>query len=776
MSTPKNTQHRHVGKPIKHDSAELHVTGKAQYTDDLPEPRHTLYAAIGISQHAHAHLRQVNLDAVRQAPGVLAVITATDIPGVNHLGGIMQDEPVLAVDKVEYLGQSIFAVAATSVEAARRAVLLADIDYEPLPHNLDIQQAVEQQQFLLPSKTLQRGQADDKLQQAQHTLSGSFHLGGQEQFYLEGMVAMALPREHGDLHIYNSTQHPHHDQKVVADILGLTEKDIVVECRRMGGAFGGKESQPSLFAAIAALLALKTGQPVKLRLDRDDDITITGKRHCYDIQYEAGFNDAGMLQAIKLVYASRCGISADLSGPVNDRSMFHADNAYYLEHIDIVSHRCKTHSQSNTAFRGFGGPQGMMAIEYVLDDVARHLQLDPLQVRRANFYGCNGVRNQTPYGMEVEDNIIQRIVDELEITAVYQQRRAAIAQFNRNSPWLKKGIALTPVKFGISFTATFYNQAGALIHIYSDGSVQVNHGGLEMGQGLYTKIIQIVADTLQIPLAQIRCTATRTDKVPNASATAASSGSDLNGMAARDAASTLKQRLIHFAAAHYAVDETAIEFANGQIHIAQQSLSFAELAHLAWLNRIPLSATGFYRTPKIHYDPDTMTGRPFYYFAYGAAVSEVIIDTLTGENKVIQVDILHDVGQSLNSALDKGQIEGGFIQGMGWLTTEQLWWNEAGRLQTHAPSTYKIPVAGDMPSVFTVKLLDNNANAEPTIYRSKAVGEPPLMLAMSVFFALRDAIASVGDYRHQPPLHAPATPEAILTAVQQVQQMAMEEQ
>lgn len=768
--TLAQTQPRHsVGTPTQHDSAELHVTGAAHYTDDIPEPRGTLYAAIGISQQAHARLRSVNLEPVWQAPGVVAVITAADIPGVNHLGGSMKDETVLAVDTVEYIGQSIFAVAATSVEAARRAAKLAEIDYEILPHNLDIQQALAQQQFVLPSKFLQRGQPDTALQQAAHKISGGFHLGGQEQFYLEGMVAMALPREHGDVLVYNSTQHPHHDQKVVADVLGLTEKDVVIECRRMGGAFGGKESQPSLFASLAALLALKTGRAVKLRLDRDDDITITGKRHCYDIQYEVGFDDAGVLQAVKLVYASRCGISADLSGPVNDRSMFHADNAYYLEHVDIASYRCKTNSQSNTAFRGFGGPQGMIAIEYIMDDVARHLQLDPLQVRRANFYGTDGTRSRTHYGMEVEDNIIHRIVDELEISADYQQRRAAIRAFNRNSPWLKKGIALTPVKFGISFTATFYNQAGALLHIYSDGSVQLNHGGMEMGQGLYTKVSQVVAEELQVPLSCIRCTATRTDKVPNASATAASSGSDLNGMAARDAAQQLKQRLTAFAASHYGVEAAAVVFHHGEVQVGEQTLSFKELAHAAWMNRVSLSATGFYRTPKIHYDPQTMTGRPFYYFAYGAAVSEVMIDTLTGENRVLRVDILHDVGQSLNPALDIGQIEGGFIQGMGWLTTEELWWDAKGRLRTHAPSTYKIPVAGDIPPVFNVKLLENNANVEPTIYRSKAVGEPPLMLAMSVFFALRDAVASVGDYRLQPPLQPPATPEAILGAVQAVQ-------
>ncbi|MGB0848511.1 MAG: xanthine dehydrogenase molybdopterin binding subunit [Thiolinea sp.] len=771
-----------IGKPIKHDSGHLHVTGSARYTDDLPEPKNTLYAAIGLSPHAHANILSINLDKVRQAEGVVSVITAADIPGANHLGGPAQDEPVLATDKVEYIGQSIFAVAATSVGAARRAARLAEIEYEVLPHNLDIRSAVEQEQFVLPTKTLKRGEPDQALNNARHRLSGQFELGGQDQFYLEGMIAFAQPREHGDMLVYNSTQHPHHDQIVVAGVLNRSQKDIVIECRRMGGGFGGKESQPSLFASIAALLADKTQRPVKLRIDRDDDMTITGKRHCFDIRYEVGFDERGLIQGLKLDYASRCGISADLSGPVNDRTMFHADNAYYLEHLDIVSYRAKTNSQSNTAFRGFGGPQGMMAIEYVIDDIARHLQLDPLAVRRLNFYASSedaakGQRNTTHYGMEVEDNIIQRIVDELVVSSDYQQRRTDMIEFNRHHRYQKRGIALTPVKFGISFTATFFNQAGALIHIYNDGTVQLNHGGMEMGQGLYTKVAQVVAEELQIDLSQIRCTATSTDKVPNASATAASSGSDLNGMAAQDAARKLKQRLTDFAADEYGTSRDAITFHDGQVIIRQQTgnekhLSFAELANAAWLNRVSLSATGFYKTPKIHYDQASMTGRPFYYFAYGAAVSEVEIDTLTGENRILRADILHDVGNSLNPALDIGQIEGGFIQGAGWLTTEALWWNDAGRLMTHAPSTYKIPVAGDIPTEFNVKLLENNINPEKTIYRSKAVGEPPLMLAMSVFFALRDAVAAVADYRVNPRLHAPATPEAILNAIDQLEQGA----
>lgn len=763
--------HQYVGKDQHHESAHLHVRGEARYIDDLPEPKGTLYAAVGMSSQAHAYLKKIDLTRVRQAVGVLAVISAADIPGENHMGGSLKDEPVFAVDQVEYLGQSIFAVAATSIEAARCAVLLADIEYQVLPHNLDIRTAVTAQQFVLPTKTLERGSAKTAIAHALHQLAGSFKLGGQEQFYLEGQIAFALPQEDGQLLIHSSTQHPHHVQEVVATMLKRTLNDIVVECRRMGGGFGGKESQPSFFACVAGLLAQQTGRPVKYRVDRDDDIMLTGKRHCFDIGYQVGFDAQGLIQGIELDYASRCGISADLSGPVNDRSMFHADNAYFLENVSIVSYRCKTNSQSNTAFRGFGGPQGMMGIEYVVDEIARHLQLDPLEVRKANFYGKNGVRDLTQYGMQVEDNIIHELVGELAETAQYRARRAAIRAFNQSSQWVKKGIALTPVKFGISFTATFLNQAGALIHIYNDGTVQLNHGGTEMGQGLFTKVAQVVAEELQIPMELIRCTASSTEKVPNASATAASSGSDMNGMAAQAAAQILKQRLLDFLAEHYQLPAGEIEFKAGQVRVGSKAeMSFAELAHLAWFNRVSLSATGFYKTPKIHYDPQTMSGRPFYYFAYGAAVSEVEVDTLTGEYRVQQVDILHDVGESLNPALDIGQIEGGFVQGMGWLTTEELWWDQQGRLRTHAPSTYKIPVAGDVPERFKVRLVDKKPNREATIYRSKAVGEPPLMLAMSVFFALKDAVESVGDYQQRSGLNAPATPEAVLMAIESLRE------
>jgi xanthine dehydrogenase large subunit len=754
-----------VGTSLPHESAHLHVSGEARYTDDIPEPIGTLHAAIGMSERAHARIESMDLEPVRRAPGVVDVITAEDVPGINNIGGIVQDDPIFADGLVEYVGQSVFAVAATSVEHARRAAGLAVIEYEDLEPILDIDTALEKQSFVIPTMKLSRGDAAQAISNAAHRLDGTFRFGGQDQFYLEGHIAFALPKEDDDMLVFSSSQHPSEVQSVVAHALGKTAKDVVVECRRMGGGFGGKETQPALFASIAAILASRTGRAVKVRPDRDTDMVMTGKRHGYRVDYDVGFDQQGVIQGIEFMFASRCGMSADLSGPVNDRTMFHADNAYFLENVSITSHRCKTNTVSNTAFRGFGGPQGMMAIEWVIDEIARSLKVDPLDVRMRNFYGT-GERDTTPYQMTVEDNRLMDIVPELERSSDYRRRRVEIDEFNASSELLKKGIALTPVKFGISFTATFYNQAGALILIYSDGTVQLNHGGTEMGQGLFTKVAQVVAEELQIDISRIRCTASDTAKVPNASATAASSGSDLNGMAAQAAARTLKERLTKFAAGEHGVSLEEVEFRNDQVHIGRETLSFSELANKAWLGRVSLSATGFYRTPKIHYDRDTLTGRPFYYFAYGAAVSEVVIDVLTGEYKVPRVDILHDVGESLNPAIDMGQIEGGFIQGMGWLTTEELWWNAKGELQTHAPSTYKIPVASDLPEVFNVNLLESGRNNEPTIHRSKAVGEPPLMLAISVFHALKDAVSSVGKHQLSPHIGAPATPEKVLMAIE----------
>jgi xanthine dehydrogenase large subunit len=752
-----------VGKPLPHDSAHLHVSGTAAYTDDLPEPRGLLHIGIGKSRKAHARIRDIGLEDVLAADGVVDVCVAADIPGANNCGPIVHDEKILATDEVEFVGQAIFAVAANTVDQARKAAKLGQIDYADLEAILNAETAVVKQSFVLPSETLARGDARKAIDTAPHRLQGRLDLGGQDQFYLEGHVAMAIPQEDNGLLVYSSTQHPDEVQHLVAEATGRDAKDVVCICRRMGGAFGGKESQAATIACIAALMTVKTGRACKLRLDRDDDMIMTGKRHDFVINYDVGFDATGRIQGIDFTFASRCGISADLSGPVNDRTMFHCDNTYFLENVRIESHRCKTNTVSNTAFRGFGGPQGMFAIEHVIDDIARTLGVDPLAVRRRNFYGIDE-RNVTQYGQTIEDNIIADIIDKLESDADYKARRQEMRAFNEASPVLKRGIAMTPVKFGISFTATHLNQAGALVHVYKDGTVHLNHGGTEMGQGLFIKVAQVVADEFGIDIDRIRNNPSDTSKVPNASATAASSGSDMNGKAAQIAARKIRDRLTEFAARHFAVNEKDIGFAGGSVVVGDKTLDFAELVQLAWFDRVPLSATGFYKTPKINYDRETFSGRPFFYYAYGAAVSEVIVDTLTGENRILRVDILHDCGEPLNPAMDLGQVEGGFVQGAGWLTSEELWWNEKGELQTHAPSTYKIPTCSDLAPDFRVTLLENAANREDTIYRSKAVGEPPFMLALSVFHALRDAIATAEN--PLPELGAPATPEALLRAIE----------
>jgi len=752
-----------VGEALPHDSAHLHVSGRAAYTDDLPEPRDLLHVAVGMSSKAHARLRSIDLSDVLAAEGVVDVCLAENIPGDNNCGPIVHDEQIFATDTVEYAGQAVFAVAARTADQARKAALRAKIDYEELEPILDALTALERGAFVLPSETLARGDAAAAIGDAPHRLQRRFHMGGQDQFYLEGHIAMCLPQEDNGLLVYSSTQHPDEVQHLVAKATDRSAKDVVCICRRMGGAFGGKESQAATIACIAALMTVKTGRPCKLRLDRDADMIMTGKRHDFVVDYDVGFDDTGRIKGIDFRFASRCGISADLSGPVNDRTMFHCDNAYFLENVRIESHRCRTNTVSNTAFRGFGGPQGMVAIEYAIDDIARTLGLDPLDVRRRNFYGI-GERNVTQYGQTVDDNILEMIADRLEADADYRARRAEIRAFNASGGILKRGIALTPVKFGISFTATHLNQAGALVHVYKDGSVHLNHGGTEMGQGLYIKVAQVVADELGLPVSFIRINAADTSKVPNASATAASSGSDMNGKAAQAAARKIRTRLTEFAAKHFSVNESTIEFGDGRVSVGSRTLEFAELVQLAWADRVSLSATGFYKTPKINYDRETFSGRPFFYFAYGVAVSEVVVDTLTGENRILRVDIVHDCGDSLNPAMDLGQVEGGFVQGAGWLTAEELWWNDAGELQTHAPSTYKIPTCSDLAPEFNVTLLENAANREDTIYRSKAVGEPPFMLAISVFHAIRDAIAT--DSNPLPALDTPATPEAVLRAIE----------
>ncbi|WP_323121758.1 xanthine dehydrogenase molybdopterin binding subunit [Burkholderia alba] len=757
----------HVSRP--HESAHLHVSGRATYTDDIPIVAGTLHAALGLSAKAHARIVSMDFDAVRATPGVVAVFTADDIPGVNDCGPIVHDDPVLAQGIVQFVGQPVFIVVATSHEAARLAARRARIEYDELPAILTPQQARAAESYVIAPLKLARGDAAAKLAQAAHRDAGEMTLGGQEQFYLEGQIAYAVPKDDDGMHVYCSTQHPSEMQHLVAHVLGVASHNVLVECRRMGGGFGGKESQSGLFACCAALAAWKLLCPVKLRPDRDDDMMITGKRHDFHYRYDVGYDAAGRIDGVSLDMTSRCGFSADLSGPVMTRAVCHFDNAYWLSDVAIAGYCGKTNTQSNTAFRGFGGPQGAFAIEYILDDVARSLGLDPLDVRYTNLYGKTE-RNVTPYGQVVEDNVLPELLAELEATSAYRERRAKVRAFNANNAVLKKGIAITPVKFGIAFNVTHFNQAGALVHIYTDGSLLVNHGGTEMGQGLNTKVAQVVAHELGIRFERIRVTATDTSKVANTSATAASTGSDLNGKAAQDAARQLRERLAAFAAERFGngtVGAGEVRFADDSVRVGDTAVPFDEVIAKAYLARVQLWSDGFYATPKLYWDQAKLQGRPFFYYSYGAAVAEVVIDTLTGEMRVLRADALHDVGASLNPALDIGQVEGAFVQGMGWLTTEELWWNAGGKLMTHAPSTYKIPTVNDCPPDFRVNLFDNR-NAEDSIHRSKAVGEPPLLLPFSVFFAVRDAVAAVGDYRINPPLNAPATGEAILRAVQTV--------
>jgi xanthine dehydrogenase large subunit len=757
-----------AGEPVRHESAHLHVTGQALYCDDIPLPAGTLHAAFGLSRIAHGRITAIDLGAVQTEPGVVAIALATDVPGENNYGSVLNDDPIFAGPQIDYAGQPLFAVAATSYAAARRAVARARVTCEELTAILDIRAALAANSYILPTQRVVRGDPETHLAAAANRLQGSVTIGGQDHFYLEGQVAIAIPQEDGGMLVHSSTQHPTEVQHIVAHALHRPAHSITVQCRRMGGGFGGKESQPALIAAAAAVLAVKTRRPVKLRLDRDVDMLMTGKRHDFLADYDVGFDADGRISALKIMLASRCGYSADLSGPVNDRALCHLDNAYFLEHVDIVSHRCRTHTVSNTAFRGFGGPQGMMVIEQIIDDIARHLRIDPLDVRRRNLYGIED-RNVTHYGQEVEDNILSPIIEQLADSGRYEERRREVARWNATHPLIRRGLALTPVKFGISFNATVYNQAGALVHIYTDGTILLNHGGTEMGQGLFTKVAQVVASEFSLPLSAIRVSATDTSKVPNTSATAASSGSDLNGKAAQAAAQMLRERLVDWAAQTHGVRKQDITFDNGKVHVGEQTLTFEALVRQAYGARVQLSATGFYRTPKIHWDRAQFQGRPFFYFAYGAAISEVAIDTLTGEARVLRADILHDAGKSLNPAIDLGQIEGGYLQGTGWLTTEELWWNPHGELKTHAPSTYKIPTASDWPAETHIAFYDA-PNREDTIFRSKAVGEPPLMLAISVFHAIRDAVASCGKAGCQPALTAPATGEAILSAIGSVRE------
>ena len=791
-----------AGRSEFHESSRAQVAGAASYVDDIPEVRGTLYAAPVLSSVAHGRLLGVDATAALAMPGVRDVIFARDIPGDAMLASFAQDEPVFAQDTVQHVGQVIGIVVAGSVMQARRAARKVVCRIEPLPVILTVQDALAAKSYVMPPVHVTRGDAGQALKSAMHTLDGQLDVGGQEHFYLEGQIAYVVPQEQGQWTVYASTQHPGEVQHWVSHALGIDNHAVRVECRRMGGGFGGKETQAGHMAVWAAIAAYKLRCPVKLRLDRDDDFMVTGKRHPFAYDYTVGFDARGRITGLRLMMAANCGFSADLSGPVADRAIFHADNAYYLQDVDIWSYRLKTNTQSHTAFRGFGGPQGVIVIEHIMGDIAHKLQIDPLDVRMHNLYSdeltnpstgsgrtAQGVtvdsgnakqdkpvrtelveaqrRNTTHYQMKVEDNILQPLLSTLELTAQYRRRRAAISAWNDDSPVIKRGIAITPVKFGISFTATLFNQAGALVHVYTDGSVQVNHGGTEMGQGLNTKVCQIVADELGVAFEQVLTTASDTSKIPNASATAASAGTDLNARAAQYAARNVRDNLAQFVAGLDYCGAGAVSFGNGQVSTPKGSRAFTDVVKLAYANRIQLWSDGFYRTPKIHYDKTTLTGRPFYYFAYGAACTEVAIDTLTGESRVLKVDILHDVGTSINPAIDIGQIEGGFVQGMGWLTTEQLVWNDKGVLSTHAPSTYKIPATGDIPEHFNVDLWPE-PNREDNVFGSKAVGEPPFMLAISVYEAFRNAIAAAAPAHKSGTmvrLSAPATPENVLAAL-----------
>ncbi|WP_413730428.1 xanthine dehydrogenase molybdopterin binding subunit [Sodalis sp. RH22] len=753
-----------VGQPQPHESAAKHVSGDAIYIDDRPELPHQLHLAPRLSEHAHALITRVDTSPCYLMPGVERVMTWRDVPGELDIGPVVAGDPLLAKDRVDYAGQVILVVAARDPVIARRAAAAAVIEYQPLPAVLDIEEALEKALYVDAPHCHRRGDPDAALAAAPRRLQGSLRMGGQEHFYLESQVASVIPGEDGAMQVFSSTQHPTEVQKLVASVLGVDMKDITVDMRRMGGGFGGKETQAAGPACLCALAARLTGKPAKMRLSRRDDMLMTGKRHPFLVRYDVGFNARGHLLGLKLELAANCGYSADLSPSIVDRAMFHADNAYYLADVLITGYRCRTNTASNTAFRGFGGPQGMLAIEHIIEHIARETGLDPLSVRRLNYYGKT-TRNITHYQQPVEDNLLDELTDALETSAGYRQRRREIIAYNAASPILKRGLALTPVKFGISFTAGFLNQAGAMLLMYTDGTLQLNHGGTEMGQGLHTKVIQVVAQVLGVNPAKIRITATDTGKIPNTSPTAASSGADLNGKAAQSAAETLKQRLVTMLCRVHHAEPEQINFRNGMVDVAGRIFTLGEVAELAHLQQVSLASQGYYATPSLYYDRQQAAGRPFYYFAYGVACSEVVVDTLTGEYRLLRADILHDVGDSLNPAIDIGQVEGGFIQGMGWLTSEELIWNARGRLLTDGPATYKIPTIGDTPAQLNVHLLQNRANPKQTVFHSKAVGEPPFMLAISVWCAIRDAVASLADYRRLPDIDAPATPERVLAAV-----------
>ncbi len=794
-----------VTKPLPHDAAPLHVAGAARYVDDIPTPKGALHLAFGLSPIAKGTITTMDLSAVKAADGVVMVMTAQDLPFANDVSPSIHDEPLLSDGTVHYIGQPVFLVVASSHLAARKAARLGKMDFDEDTPILTVEEALAaNSRFEDGPRIYAKGDADAAISGAAHVIEGAFELGGQEHFYLEGQAALAVPNEGADMLVHSSTQHPTEIQHKVADALGVPMHAVRVETRRMGGGFGGKESQGNALAVACAVAARATGKACKMRYDRDDDMIITGKRHAFRISYKAGFDKNGHIQGVSFLHHAICGWAQDLSLPVADRAMLHADNAYLLPHARIESHRLKTNTQSATAYRGFGGPQGMVGIERVMDHAAHELGLDPVELRRRNYYepahkavenaptekplghpdphedltsrgavatGDAPVRalptggNTTPYGMEVSDFELHGMTAALLTSSNYVARKAAIDEWNATNGVIKKGIAFSPVKFGISFTLTHLNQAGALVHVYQDGSVHLNHGGTEMGQGLFQKVAQVAASRFGIPLDMVKITATDTAKVPNTSATAASSGSDLNGMAVKAACDTIRDRMADYLAERHQADPSSVTFADGYVSVGAERYTFAEAAALTYQGRISLSATGFYKTPKIEWDRIKGRGRPFFYFAYGAAITEVAVDTLTGENRILRADILHDAGASLNPALDIGQVEGGYVQGAGWLTTEELVWDGTGNLRTHAPSTYKIPACSDRPDIFNVALWEAE-NREDTIYRSKAVGEPPFMLGISAWLALSNAVAACGD--GYPALNAPATAEEVWRGVQRM--------
>ena len=756
------------GTDVIHESAHLHVTGGATFTDDMPELAGTLYAAIIKSPVAHGELIGDGIDreAILKAHGVVAVYTAKDIPGENNCGPIVHDDPFLAVGKVEFLGQAVAVVVAREMLYAREAAHNAKVLVKELKPILTIDEAMAAQSFVMPAKGITRGNASEAIANAPRKVKGSTETGQQEQFYMEGQITYAVPREDGQLTLFCSTQHPDGNQREAASALNLSTNDVEVICRRMGGGFGGKEGNASIFSQSAALAAFKLQKPVKLRVNRDDDMMITGKRHDFRIDYEVGYDNEGRILGADITLMSRCGYSIDYSGPVNDRACLHIDNCYYIPNLKLISHRCKTNTQSATAFRGFGGPQGMFGIETVIEEIANDIGKDPLDVRLLNIYKDPAVSGNpatmvTQYGQTIADWVGDKVIDQVASEAKYRERRDSVNAFNKVNKRRKRGLALVPLKFGISFTATMLNQGGALLNIYMDGSVSCNHGGTEMGQGLNTKMAQVCADGLGIDISYVRVTGTDTQKVPNASATSASSGADINGAAIMNATAQMRARLAPVAANMLGCKDADVSFANNMAHGGGKSVAWTAVAKQAWMDRVGLSVTGFYMTPEIKYDFATLTGHAFYYYCYGASVSEVEIDTRTGEYWIKAVDIVHDAGKSINPAIDKGQIEGGYVQGMGWLTMEECIWDKKGKFLTHGPSTYKIPVAGDIPEHFNVTLFDGS-NLKPTPFYSKAVGEPPLMLALSTFFALRDAVSASADHKTVVHMSAPATPEKIL--------------